>query len=68
MPFELTHLLVIGLAAGGIALWAWLADRRRIRRSDPDAVGWVPWRGVSLWSTVVAVIAFGLAARAWLAG
>ena len=56
MPFELTHLLVIGLAAGGIALWAWLADRRRIRRSDPDAVGFMPWTTLYFWAAFVAFL------------
>jgi len=65
---DFATLLTLGLSATAVALWAWLADRRRMRRSDPDAVGFVPWRDVSLWSTVVALATLGLAAKAWVAG
>jgi hypothetical protein len=60
------------LAGGGIALAialiAWLADRRRMRRSDPDDVGFMPWTAVFFWAVLALVIFGGLAARAWLAG
>lgn len=56
----------IGTAA--LALFAWRADRRRMRRSDPDAVGWVAWRDLAFWSTFAAVLLLGAAARAWLRG
>ena len=60
------------LAGGGIAaaiaLIAWLADRRRMRRSDPDAVGFMPWTAVFFWAVLVALATLGLALRAWVAG
>lgn len=29
-----------------VALVAWLGDRRRMRRTRPDAVGFMPWTGL----------------------
>jgi hypothetical protein len=59
------------LAAGGIAvalaLFAWAGDRRRMRRSDPDAVGFMPWTGVFFWATLVACVLLGFGLRGWLA-
>ncbi|MCA1662516.1 MAG: hypothetical protein LC648_10375 [Novosphingobium sp.] len=46
MPFDFDTLRAIALAATALAATAWLADRRRIRRRDPDAVGWMPWTAV----------------------
>lgn len=60
------YLLMPGLGAATFAIAAWRADRRRMRRSDPDAVGWLPWRDVAFWSTFAAVVLLGFAARAWL--
>lgn len=58
--------LLPALAAAALALLAWRADRRRMRRSDPDAVGWLPWRDVAFWSTFAAVLLLGGAIRGWL--
>ena len=68
MDFDLTHLLVIGLAAVAICALAWFADRRRMRRSDPDAVGWMPWTPLFFWALVVACVALGLAGALWIKG
>jgi hypothetical protein len=57
-------LMMLG-AAIAVAVGAWVADRRRMRRSDPDAVGWVPWRGVAFWATMVGVLAFIVVVRVW---
>ena len=56
-----------GCAALALMLAAWLADSRRMRRSDPDAVGFMPWTSVFFFSLLAAVLLLGLAARAWLA-
>jgi len=56
-------MLSAGLAAVGIAAVAWLGDRRRMRRSDPDAVGFMPWAGLFFWALLVACILLGLSAR-----
>lgn len=62
--------IVLGMAglAIAVALAAWLADRRRMRRSDPDAVGFMPWTSVFFWAMFAAVLLLGLAAREWIAG
>jgi len=36
------------LACVLLSLLAMLGERRRVRRRAIDAVGWVPWRGLSL--------------------
>ena len=65
---ELTTLHAIaGAAALTLAVFAIFADRRRLRRRDPDAVGLVPWTGVFFWSLLAACLLLGLAAREWLA-
>lgn len=49
---------IAALWGGGflaLALLAWLAEARRIRRARIDRVGWVPWTGVFLLCTVVGV-------------
>ena len=68
MLSDFTTLRAIGLTAALIAALAWWGDRRRVRRSNLDAVGWMPWTPVFFVSLLVACVALGLAARAWLAG
>jgi len=62
--------IVLGMAglAIAVALAAWLGDQRRMRRSDPDAVGFMPWTSVFFWAMFAAVLLLGLAAREWIAG
>jgi hypothetical protein len=62
------ELLTAGVVAALIAVVAWWSDRRRTRRKDPDAVGFMPWTGVFFAALVVAIVLLGLAGRAWLAG
>lgn len=59
--------LGMGGVALAVALIAWLGDRRRMRRSDPDAVGFMPWTSVFFWAMFAAVLLMGLAAREWIA-
>jgi hypothetical protein len=68
MLSDFATMRAIGLAAAALAALAWWGDRRRIRRTDLDAVGWVPWTPVFFVSLMVAVIAVGLAAKAWISG
>ena len=63
-----THLFGVGLAATALAVISWIGDRRRVRRSNLDAVGFMPWTPLFLIALLVACVALGLAARAWLAG
>ncbi|MET0180653.1 MAG: hypothetical protein ABW194_09270 [Novosphingobium sp.] len=62
------RLLALGLAAAGLAALAWAGDRRRIRRDDLDAVGFMPWTPIFFAALIVACVTLGLAARVWLAG
>ncbi len=55
-----------GFIALVVVLVAWLGDRRRMRRSHPDAVGFMPWPTVFFWALFAAVLLLGLAARLWL--
>jgi hypothetical protein len=63
-----TGLFALGIGATVIALAAWIGDRRRWHRSDPDAVGFMPWTTVFFWALLVACLALGLAGREWLVG
>jgi hypothetical protein len=68
MGFEPNLLAVGGAIAVIVAVIAWAGDRRRMRRSDPDAVGFMPWRDVFFWAFLAACLLLGLAAKDWLAG
>ncbi len=56
----------LGGFALALALTAVWAERRRLRRSNLDAVGFMPWTVIFLTSFLAAVILLGLAAREWL--
>lgn len=60
--------LLPGLACAALMAWSWMADRRRLKRRDLDAVGLVPWTGVFFWSLLLGCVLLGLAARDWVAG
>lgn len=55
----------VGLCAALLAATARWADLRRLRRSDPDAVGFMPWTGIFFIALFVACVKLGVAARAW---
>ena len=67
MEFDSIAPMPLGAIAVAIALIAWLGDRRRMRRSDPDAVGFMPWTDLFFWALLAACILLGLAAKVWLA-
>ena len=58
-------LLFAALVALAIATTAWFADRRRMRRVDPDAVGFMPWTDLSFWSAFVGFLLIVAATKAW---
>lgn len=60
-----------GLAGGALLLFSvasQLGERRRIRRRNIDAVGWVPWGRLSAGAFLPGVILLLLALKGWLAG
>lgn len=65
---DVPFVFVAGLMAVALAVLAWFADHRRMRRSDPDAVGFMPWRTLFFWAFLSAMLLLALAAKEWLAG
>lgn len=58
--------LLPGSLALILAIIAWWGDRRRMRRSNPDAVGLMPWRDLAFWSGFAAVLLLAAAGRGWI--
>ncbi|ABD26295.1 hypothetical protein Saro_1855 [Novosphingobium aromaticivorans DSM 12444] len=54
----------LALAIAMLAVWA---ERRRMRRVNLDAVGFMPWTVIYLIAFLAACILLGLAAREWFA-
>ncbi len=48
-----------GVIAAALALLAWIGDRRRLRRTRLDQVGFMPWTGIFFWSLMIAVVLLG---------
>lgn len=65
------HLWQFHLSAGAVALVVALvsvwAERRRLRRTNLDAVGFMPWTVIYLTTFLTAVVFLGLSAREWFA-
>ena len=55
---------MVALLVAGVAL---LGDRRRMRRSHPDRVGFMPWAAVFLLALFVAAVTGAMALKVWLA-
>ncbi len=61
-------LAMIAAAALALAGFAWWRDHRRRHRSEPDAVGPVPWTSVFFFAMLVGVVSLSTAVKLWLAG
>jgi hypothetical protein len=57
----------MGSMALALAIAAIWAERRRLRRTNLDAVGFMPWTAIYLISFLAAIVLLGLAAREWFA-
>jgi hypothetical protein len=57
-----------GAALLVLSLLAWLGDRRRRRRTDINAVGWVPWRDLSALAAFAGMVLLAMAASGWMHG
>jgi len=53
----------LALVMSAVAGTAVLADARRMRRSDFDRVGFMPWTGISMMAVMVAVFAAAFALK-----
>ena len=63
---QLAALWALGfLAVAGLARFA---ESRRVRRARIDQVGWMPWTGVFLTSSVLGLTLLGLAVKGLLTG
>lgn len=56
-----------GAFALAVAMTSVWADRRRLRRVNLDAVGFMPWTVIYLIAFLAACVFLGLAAREWFA-
>jgi hypothetical protein len=60
---------IAALWGGGmllLSLLAILGDRRRHRRTDIDAVGWVPWRDLSALTAFAGLVLLAVAVSGWM--
>lgn len=62
------NLAFFGVIAALLAGYASLAERRRLRRHDPDQVGFMPWTTVAMLATVSAITLFSLSVLAGVQG
>ncbi|MXO64247.1 hypothetical protein [Altericroceibacterium endophyticum] len=65
---DATWLALWAAAAFIVAILAFWAERRRIRRKSIDSVGWVPWTTLFLVSALIGVTLATLAIKGWATG
>jgi predicted PurR-regulated permease PerM len=64
----LSQLISTALFSLVLAIYAWFADRRLLRRRDLERVSLVPWVTVFFLALIAAILIGGLAIREWFAG
>lgn len=57
-------LVIIGVASLALTAFASFADRRRMNRSNPEAVGFMPWPLITVLGTIATLYLFAFALRA----
>lgn len=66
---ESTRMMAIaGAVSAAFAVAAWLGDYRRMRRSNLDRVGFMPWTGVFFWAFLLGVLLLGGAGLSFIKG
>ncbi|MXO58615.1 hypothetical protein GRI89_03545 [Altererythrobacter salegens] len=62
---------IFAMWGGGLlllSLVAFLGDRRRMKRTSIDAVGWVPWRDLSALTLFAGMVLMAVAVSGWMGG
>ncbi|TYC86796.1 hypothetical protein [Novosphingobium sp. BW1] len=59
-------MVTCGAVLAILALVATSAERRRLRRTDLDRVGFMPWNAIFLFAFLGAVLLIGVGGRHWL--
>lgn len=60
---QLTSAAILSLV---LAIYAWFADKRMLRRRNLERVSMVPWVTVFFLALIAAILIGGLAIREWL--
>ncbi len=68
MDYLSDWLIPLGYAALALAGLGWWGERRRRRRANLDAVGFMPWTAISFWASFAALLLLVAEAKAWLGG
>lgn len=58
----------VGGLAALLAVVAWIGDRRRMKRSDLDSVGFMPWTSVFFFALMAAVLLLGVVGKDMFGG
>lgn len=65
---DATQVGLLALALLAIAVLALVQERRRTKRKNPDAVGYLPWTTIFVATSLPGLIALFLAVQGWLSG
>ena len=65
---EATFAALAGCALLLLAVWSAIAERRRLRRTRIDAVGFMPWTAVFFLAFFPGVTLLAMAVKGWLTG